>query len=151
MIEIKMMMKQAGWLDQQKNINPQPNVYEFHPTVHKTGAQWKNIVKECREKLLIVKKIKYASTVSTLNTLKKLIFQPLAIELLRPEYFLHNFQAQNSNDRQIISSTILNFSLNKEQERAFHIIANHASEAYPQQLKMYLGGMGGTGKTQVIK
>ena len=31
------------------------------------------------------------------------------------------------------------------------IIANHASETYPEQLKMYLGGMGGTGKTQVIK
>ena len=48
-------------------------------------------------------------------------------------------------------NAIVNFSLNKEQKRAFHIIANHASETCPEQLKIYLGGMGRTGKTQVIK
>ena len=48
-------------------------------------------------------------------------------------------------------NTIVNFSLNEEQKRAFYIIANHASDTCPEQLKMYLGGMGGTGKTQVIK
>lgn len=41
--------------------------------------------------------------------------------------------------------------MNKEQERAFCIIANHACLKEPEQLKMYLGGMAGTGKSQVIK
>jgi putative protein kinase ArgK-like GTPase of G3E family len=31
------------------------------------------------------------------------------------------------------------------------IIANHAISTNPEHLRMYLGGMGGTGKTQVIK
>jgi hypothetical protein len=41
--------------------------------------------------------------------------------------------------------------LNSEQNRAFQIIANHAVSESNDQLKMYLGGMGGTGKSQVLK
>jgi len=41
--------------------------------------------------------------------------------------------------------------LNREQERAFRIVANHATIDNPTQLKMYLGSMGGTGKSQVLK
>jgi hypothetical protein len=33
----------------------------------------------------------------------------------------------------------------------FKIITNHAISANPEQLCIYLGGMGGTGKSQVIK
>ncbi|KAF8800808.1 hypothetical protein BYT27DRAFT_7116566 [Phlegmacium glaucopus] len=151
MIEMEMMMNQAGWLDQTGDTKSQQNVCEFHPAVHKTGAQWKSIVKQYRENLSTVKKINYTSTISTLKILKKIYLEPLTIKLLPAEYLLHNFQAQNIKDNEIILNTIQNFSLNKEQKRAFHIIANHASDTYPQQLKMYLGGMGGTGKTQVIK
>ena len=43
------------------------------------------------------------------------------------------------------------YKLNQEQIRAFKLIANHAGSIGPDQLKMYLGGMGGTGKTQVIR
>ena len=42
------------------------------------------------------------------------------------------------------------YLLNIEQEKAFQIIANHATMKNPEQLKMYIGGMGGTGKSGVI-
>ena len=51
----------------------------------------------------------------------------------------------------MIDSVIKKFDLNSEQERAFRIVANHATIDNPTQLKMYLGGMGGTGKSQVLK
>jgi hypothetical protein len=51
----------------------------------------------------------------------------------------------------IIDSTIHKFKLNSEQERAFRIVANHAVSSDSNRLNMYLGGMGGTGKSQVIK
>ena len=51
----------------------------------------------------------------------------------------------------IIDSVIKFFDLNSEQERAFRIIVNHATIDNPTQLKMYLGGMGGTGTSQVLK
>jgi hypothetical protein len=83
--------------------------------------------------------------------LKKRFLKPLAVRLLPAEYFMHNSQIEKKIDHEIISNTIISFSLNEEKRRAFHIITNHASETCPEQLKMYLGGMGGTGKTQVIK
>ena len=42
------------------------------------------------------------------------------------------------------------FSLHPEQDREFRIIAKHAAGVHPQ-LKMYIGGIAGTGKSQVIK
>ena len=59
--------------------------------------------------------------------------------------------ASNKQSQQLIEDTIKLFSLNGEQERAFGIVANHAIEPTSEHLKMYLGGMAGTGKSQVIK
>ncbi|RXW19493.1 hypothetical protein EST38_g6350 [Candolleomyces aberdarensis] len=49
----------------------------------------------------------------------------------------------------IIDKIATEFTLNGEQKKAFKIVANHATCIVPNQLLMYLGGMGGTGKTQV--
>ena len=43
------------------------------------------------------------------------------------------------------------FTLNKEQSQAFHIVANYAFRPSDEHLKMYLGGMAGIGKSQIIK
>jgi hypothetical protein len=50
-----------------------------------------------------------------------------------------------------INSIVKEFSLNNEQERAFRIVANHVALGEAEQLRMYIGGMGGTGKSQVLK
>ncbi|KAJ6449211.1 hypothetical protein C8R45DRAFT_753592, partial [Mycena sanguinolenta] len=50
-----------------------------------------------------------------------------------------------------VNGTISAFSLNEEQERAFRIIANHSLDSSSPVLRMYLGSVGGTGKSQVIK
>src|SRR6202050_3471072 len=61
------------------------------------------------------------------------------------------FKAKVEKEQNIIDSTVSDFLLNTEQERAFRIIANHASTEKPEQLIMYIGGMAGSGKSQVIK
>ncbi|KAK0435102.1 uncharacterized protein EV420DRAFT_1233128, partial [Desarmillaria tabescens] len=43
------------------------------------------------------------------------------------------------------------YNLNTEQRRAFMIIAEHSLQQHPEQLRMFLGGPGGTGKSTVIK
>src|SRR5215510_410115 len=48
-------------------------------------------------------------------------------------------------------SIVQEFQLNCVQERAFRIVADHACKPAAEKLKMYIGGMGGTGKTQVLK
>jgi hypothetical protein len=66
-------------------------------------------------------------------------------------YFMRTFKAEELEDQKLISDTIASFTLNEEQARAFGIVANYATLKHPEQLKMYLGGMAGTGKSQVIK
>jgi hypothetical protein len=46
-----------------------------------------------------------------------------------------------------IKESIAKYSLSEEQERAFHIVANYAVSPSSEQLKMYIGGIGGTGKS----
>ncbi|KNZ74671.1 DNA repair and recombination protein PIF1, partial [Termitomyces sp. J132] len=48
-------------------------------------------------------------------------------------------------------SIIKVFSLNTEQIQASRMVANYAASYMHDQLNMYMSGMGGTGKTQVLK
>ena len=47
-------------------------------------------------------------------------------------------------------ATLWDFTLNAEQTHAFSTIADHSCSDKPGQLRMFLGGPGGTGKSQVI-
>jgi len=51
----------------------------------------------------------------------------------------------------LIDDTVKDFELNTEPEKAFQIVVNHVVGPKTEQLKMYMGGMGGTGKSQVFK
>jgi hypothetical protein len=64
---------------------------------------------------------------------------------------MNNFRAQNYKRQEQIDATAKTFHLNEEQERAFRVIANHSSCPDVEQLKMYIAGMAGTGKSQVFK
>ena len=66
-------------------------------------------------------------------------------------YLSQKFVPDQPGAVNILNAVIQRFNLNQEQERAFCIVANHATIDNPSQLKMYLGGMGGTGKSQVLK
>ncbi|KAJ7088936.1 hypothetical protein C8R44DRAFT_595917, partial [Mycena epipterygia] len=66
-------------------------------------------------------------------------------------YFTKYFKAKNRKAQKVVESVKTDFKLNAEQERAFKLVANHAIADDPSPLKMYLGGIGGTGKTQVIR
>ncbi|KAF8220910.1 hypothetical protein L208DRAFT_1128578, partial [Tricholoma matsutake] len=48
-----------------------------------------------------------------------------------------------------IDDILHRFQLNKEQDCAFCIVANHASSPDSDQLKLYIGGMAGIGKSQL--
>ncbi|KAF5367552.1 hypothetical protein D9758_003832 [Tetrapyrgos nigripes] len=54
------------------------------------------------------------------------------------------------DDLSYIDKDFQNETLNEEQHRAFKIITNHSTSAEFKPLKMYIGGMGGTGKSKVI-
>ncbi|KAJ7206740.1 hypothetical protein C8J57DRAFT_1099576, partial [Mycena rebaudengoi] len=45
---------------------------------------------------------------------------------------------------------IQKWTLNRKQAEAFRIIAHHSLQNQPEQLRMFLSGPGGTGKSRVI-
>jgi hypothetical protein len=71
--------------------------------------------------------------------------ESLMSEAQRQSLLERNTRARNDIDR-----ICQEFSLYDDQERAFRTVAEHFLRP-TQQLLMYLGGMAGTGKTQVIK
>ncbi|RPD55788.1 hypothetical protein L227DRAFT_509559, partial [Lentinus tigrinus ALCF2SS1-6] len=78
--------------------------------------------------------------------------EPDRVKLVDKQYFMRKeFEVKDPMAKELIDSTVHQFSLNEAQERAFRIVANHAVQSCGEHLKMYLGGMAGTGKSQVIK
>ena len=73
------------------------------------------------------------------------------VKIIQEHFLSKTYRAENEKEQFLIDNTVRLFTLNKEQERAFRIIANHATQSSEEQLNMYLGGMAGTGKSQVIK
>src|SRR5262249_25790562 len=73
------------------------------------------------------------------------------VQIVNYAYLQKLFNPKSKKDTDLIETISSKFSLNKEQERAFRIITQHVISNTPEKLKMYLGGMGGTGKSQVIK
>ena len=151
MQEAERIMQTSGLMDpmlhhSKDNIGENPVFLERDGTAH----HWQSVLDEKKKKILeerqrlasarIEKKLgEYTN--KTANEVK----------VINQSYLQHNYIPRDPNDRQLITDTIKLFTLNKEQARAFAIVANHATAENPDQLKMYLGGMAGTGKSQVIK
>ncbi|KAL1673783.1 hypothetical protein EV122DRAFT_199936, partial [Schizophyllum commune] len=53
--------------------------------------------------------------------------------------------------RGLVDAVLRDFSLNEDQERAVRIAGNHILTPGCGQLMMYIGGMGGTGKSRVFQ
>ena len=125
----------SGWeheIEKQKQvIQEKKNALAHNKAVHPTGENAEPLQATFSKR----------ETASTTDTVK----------IVDKSYLEKSFCADNANATQVIDLTVRTFSLNMEQERAFQIIANHAVSKNPEQLRMYLEGMGGTGKTQVIK
>ncbi len=73
------------------------------------------------------------------------------VKMVTKEYLDESFSFDCKEIRELKENICCDFHLNTEQKRAFSIITNHATCNASEHLQMYLGGMAGTGKSQVIK
>ncbi|KIP01676.1 hypothetical protein PHLGIDRAFT_80266, partial [Phlebiopsis gigantea 11061_1 CR5-6] len=141
-----------------KALNPVPSDISHVQRLNgegKTHTQWKDSLQSLRQDILDNRANQvprgadgkplpselYKNIESTANIVK----------VIDRSYLEHDCSASEQNVSHLITSTIAKFSLNDEQTRAFCIVANHATKNTGDHLKMYLGGMAGTGKSQVIK
>ena len=148
------MMTDLGWTEPLPHIRESP--ISFRPEVFKPGNAWEQDIDALRQRILDEKnahrdklKLNYRDSPSKDPNIPGNTHTANVVKVVDKSYLERNFRKEGASE--LIDSTVQDFSLNKEQERAFRIIANHAISENPEQLRMYLGGMGGTGKTRVIK
>jgi hypothetical protein len=148
---INSLLSSTGWTEPVQFDFEQPN---FQPEKFFPGSMWEREVDRKKQEILGKKNEHNMShKVSGLEGSSNVVtFQQASsnvVKVVDKSYLEKSFSIDHLSE--VIQENVNTFSLNTEQERAFRIIANHAISANPEQLRMYLGGMGGTGKTQVIK
>jgi hypothetical protein len=151
---MKHCMKAAGWLDNSPNGLDSVKEKPIEPSCIQLGSKWKATVNDKRKEVLSERNTCNVGT--TLNKpaaghANSETFVENQVKIVDRSYLSRSFEAQTKLSQDHINSVVHDKTLNEEQERAFRIVANHATQHDYEQLKMYIGGMAGTGKSQVIK
>ncbi|KAJ3549575.1 hypothetical protein NM688_g5163 [Phlebia brevispora] len=127
-----------------------------------TATEWKHILQTTKEDELASRAPCDFDTANRLNNRYRDVvrYQDNEVRVTTAEELFREYtdmvrpiapHTMNFDLRDQISRIIDEFSLNAEQTRAFTIIDLQLSGDHLTPLKMYLGGMEGTGKSQVIK
>lgn len=156
MIQIEKILDSVGW----SKPLASPTGEGLPAFVHgkqKTGSEWKSALAEKRSAVLENKRRLITNTrpenaeSDSAQSGPFPVYNVDAVEIIDKAYLDIEYKAATQEIRETLDKTVADFTLNEEQERAFRIIANHSVDPTATQLKMYIGGMGGTGKSQVIK
>jgi uncharacterized protein DUF6570/helitron helicase-like protein/PIF1-like helicase len=149
---VKDMLSATGWTDP---VLGSPNERpDFRPNKKFSGREWEQEVDKEKQRILEKKNLHNAprivASAGEQGPLQEGIVQTAnVVKVVDKAYFERKFHVEGLSNA--IDDIVEKFSLNSDQERAFRIISNHAIGTDMEQLRMYLGGMGGTGKSQVIK
>ena len=141
------ILRNTGWTDERPI---ETNVYPtFTPGRVLAGSEWKAEVVKKRREIQDTRNVsnqpkKAEGPNQQISRSQENIVKVVDKSYLEKKFHSKEFQFQ-------IEESVEKYSLNEEQERAFRIVANHAVSPCSEQLKMYIGGMGGTGKSQVLK
>jgi PIF1-like helicase len=147
MAEIQKIVTSAGWLDQCPDGPPSMDFARIEPE-ELPPLQWDAAVQEKRQQVL-AERNKALPAQSGKQSGKDP--NQNNVQIVDRSYLQKSFKAQSEAAQNLIQNVVEKFELTSEQERAFRIIANHAVAPGSEQLIMYVGGMAGTGKSQVIK
>lgn len=145
------MMRSCGWLDRLPAGDRHVPASIFHSDEHARGTQWMKKVKIMRASLLADKLADLPSNKAF--SMDRMIHQHVfsGVSLLDVSYFSRNFVTSPVQNQIMIEINEGTFKLNTEQSRAYRIITNHASTPGLKPLRMYIGGMAGTGKSRVFQ
>jgi hypothetical protein len=149
-LDMHSMLQNIKWL----NIS-EDAIEGFDPTPFtppgKPRKTWTEIVKAER-KLRLVNKLANMPPPPPRDNKISNPFTNDRVEILPPDHFTPKHKVSKAENDSICKLVHTKFSLNTEQKRAFDIVVAHATATTPQApLKMYLGGMGGSGKSVVFK
>ena len=151
MDEMESILNRGGWMsDANKNGIPQVPAM-IYPETHRTPSMWKSEVERMKKEVVQAKRENMDANYSSSKSSTGSMNSTSKVQLINASYFQQNFRTKKSEVNAILNDVIRSYKLNDAQERTFRIVAHHAATINPLQLKMFLNGMAGTGKTQVIK
>ena len=149
MTEMRRMLVLLGWTRCEADLLPDGLNLSPDPHELQTPAHWKAAVSKKRAEILEERSHHRPSNISPKAVPGSSSFVPNNVRVVDKSYMTRSFFSKEWQKN--IDSVSDSFNLNKEQDRAFRIVANHACSPDSEQLKMHIAGMGGTGKTQVLK
>ncbi|KAF7977176.1 hypothetical protein HWV62_4617 [Athelia sp. TMB] len=158
MAEIKRILLTSGWLDSclEGPAEADDDVM-FRPDAWQAPAIWQAAV-QAKKQAVIADRLRGMK-----NTKLKKNSGPISkvfdneyrtdgdVQIVDKAWLDAHFHTSDPENDELIARIERDAGLNNDQKRAFRIIANHASAEKDERLQMYLGGMGGTGKSRVIK
>jgi chromosomal replication initiation ATPase DnaA len=142
-------MTECGWTHHNASLLPAD--INLHPklfTISQSPAKWKALVtNKCAQ--LLQACTQHLQSQKQPCLVNSSSFIPNDVKVIHKEHLTHS--VRNTKWTKAIDFFSQAFELNDEQDCAYRIIVNHSCSDVPEQLKMYLGGMAGTGKTHVLQ
>ena len=134
MRHVKQIVALAGWLDKSPDDINEVDPEGITPTADNSGSQWSSLI-QCMRKMIVADHSKNlpASPNKPFDELRGTdrVYVDTMTSYLSQKFLPNQPRAIN-----VLESVVQKFKLNIEQERAFRIVANHATINNPTQLKM---------------
>ena len=151
MSEMRATLQNIGWTETIPGSLHPVIVRPPPPEIERNGAAWKTVVAQKRAEVLQLRSQNMPANSNSMTdpSAANNQFTPDDVRVVKKSYLSRFFMSKEW--QATIEDISSHFSLNQEQSRAFRIVANHACDPDSEQLKMYVGGMAGTGKSQVLR
>ena len=133
MLHVEQIMCDAGWFD--KSLNGLADVGDLTPVIPTqlwSGKDWTAIVQCKRQELIDERCRNIPGKIDDIDKTNYDQESSAEVKIVDKAYLTATFKAKVEKEQNIINSTVTDFLLNTEQERAFRIIANHASTEKPE-------------------
>jgi len=146
----KAKLQELGWINCRDKLLPNNlDIAPPLPEFRLPGSGWKAAISQKCAEVLEARTWHLLVNTASLSIMTPSHFTPNDVHVVNQAYMTNTFVSEQwwvtTND---VSKQ---FCLNKEQDWAFCIVTNHACCLDVDQLRMYIGGMAGTGKSQVLK
>jgi len=152
MSKMRATLQDLGWTENiPELLNQVVHVRHPPPEVQHNGAAWKTVVAQKQTEVLqlYLQNMPENSNSKTIHGTANNQFVPDNVCVVKKSYLSSLFVSKEW--QATIEDIYILFGLNQEQGCAFCIVVNHACDPDSEQLKMYIGGMAGTGKSQVLR
>jgi hypothetical protein len=147
---INRVLTVTGWTEcDAKLLTDNISLKPAAPITVQPASQWKAAVISKRAQVLEQRAQHLQNIKPANNSINAQLFVANEVKVVTKAHLTQSFETTKWGPT--INAVAEKYQLNEEQERAYRIVANHSCSESPEQLKMNMSGMAGTGKTRVLE